>query len=91
MVGLSLAVVPVVWVEVDLQVATFSRGPETGSVLIRMCTFAVQRCLDWLCYCLGVIVLFPGVVATRTLAGDWNATSAKPLSQRGLEVVLHFL
>lgn len=46
MVGLSLAVVPVVWVEEGLQVATYSRGPETGSVLIRMWTLVVQRCLD---------------------------------------------
>lgn len=37
-----------------------------------------------------MIVLFPGVVATRTLAGDWSAISAKPLNQRGLEGLLHF-
>lgn len=58
MEGLSLAVVPVVWVEVDLQVATYSRGLETGSVQTRMWTVVVQRCLDSMHVCLGVIVLF---------------------------------
>lgn len=27
-------------------------------------------------------ILFPGVVATRTLPGGWNATSARPLDQK---------
>lgn len=40
--------------------------------------------LPWLIciYSSCIIVLFPGVVATRTLAGGWNATSAKHLNQR---------
>ena len=40
--ALSLAVVLVEWAEVDLQVATYSRGPETGSVLIRMWLFVMR-------------------------------------------------
>lgn len=43
--GSALAVVPVVWAEVGLRVATCSREPETGSVLIRMFAFVLQSCL----------------------------------------------
>lgn len=45
MVASALAVVPVVWAEGGLRVATCSREPETGSVLIRRFAFVVQSCL----------------------------------------------
>lgn len=90
MVALSPAAVPAVWAEVDPRVATSSRGPETGSVPIRTWTSVVQPGLESSWLCLAPVLLFPGVVATRTSAGGWNATSAKPPSLRGWEVVLHF-
>lgn len=97
-VGLSHVVVHEVWAEVDLQVATCSKEPGTGSVLIRMFFFVFFFfvCHEVFCVilkaavCLNSIVFaHTGVVVTRILPGGWSATSAKHPNQKAWVVVLH--